>query len=75
MKIKLKVKTRAKQDRVERVAEGSYKVWVKAAPEKGKANEAVVKALSEHFGIARAGISIVSGYTSAAKTARIGVDS
>ena len=64
----MKVKAKARQERVEKVSEGQYKVWVKAAPEKGKANEAVVEALSECLGIPKSRIKIVSGQTSTQKT-------
>ena len=67
----MKVKARAKENRVERVAEGQYKVWVKAAPEKGKANEAVVAVLSGHLGVPKSQISVVSGMTSTQKTVQV----
>ena len=63
----MKVKARAKADRVECVADGQYKVWVKAVPEKGKANGAVIEALSEYLGAPKSGIVLVSGQTSSQK--------
>lgn len=71
MKICVRVKARAKQDRVEKIAEGQYKVWVKAVPERGKANEAVIKTLSEYLGLPRSQISLVSGQTSSQKILQI----
>lgn len=71
LKIRVKVKTRAKEDRVDRLAEGQYKVWVKAAPEKGRANEAVIEALSKHLGVPRSRILVVAGKTSTQKTVQI----
>ncbi len=64
MKIKVKVKARAKVERVEMVGDDLYKIWVKAVPENGKANEAVIKALSTYLGIPRSFVSILSGHTS-----------
>ena len=67
MKISVKVKARAKEDRVLKVVEGEYKVWVKTAPEKGRANEAVIAVLSEYFNIPKGRFSIVTGQTSSQK--------
>ena len=67
MKIQVKVKARAKQERVEKIAEGEYKVWVRAVPEKGKANEAVIEVLSEFLDAPKSSISLVSGQTSSQK--------
>lgn len=39
------------------------KVLVTAAPEKGKANEALIKLLSEYFDIPKGVISIIRGET------------
>ena len=68
MKISVKVKARSKSQKVERAADGSYKVWVKAVPERGKANEAVIEALSGYFDVPRRFITIVSGHASSTKT-------
>ena len=67
MKISVKVKARARQEKVEKVSEGQYKVWVKAAAEKGKANQDVIKALSEHLKVPKSRIAIVSGHASSQK--------
>ncbi|HTC90757.1 MAG TPA: DUF167 domain-containing protein [Bryobacteraceae bacterium] len=52
--------------------DGTWKVKVAAAPEKGKANRALVAFLAEHLGVAKSRIKIVSGETSQLK--RIQVD-
>lgn len=67
MKISVKVKARARQRRVEKVSENEYKVWVKAVPEKGKANEEVMEALSDHLKVPKSHIRLVAGQTSANK--------
>ena len=71
MKIKIKVKARSKVERVEETGAGLYKVWVKAVPENGKANDAVIHALSEYFDVPKRLVSIVSGHTSCNKTIMI----
>jgi uncharacterized protein (TIGR00251 family) len=52
--------------------DGTWKIKVAAAPEKGKANRALVEFLAEHLGVAKSRIRIVSGETSQLK--RIQVD-
>ena len=50
-----------------------YKVWVKEMPVAGKANEAILRALAEYFGVARAQVRLVSGQTSKQKIFEIDV--
>ena len=71
MRISVKVKTKARQGKVERVSEGQFKVWVKAAPEKGRANKAVIEAMSGYLDVPKSRIEIVSGETSTQKTLEI----
>lgn len=52
--------------------DGTWKVKVAAAPEKGKANRALLGFLAEHLGVAKSRVRIVSGETSQIK--RIQVD-
>jgi hypothetical protein len=55
-------------ERVDEQADGSLVVWVKAKAEKGKANIAVVKLLSKHFG---GRVRIISGITSRQKIVEV----
>jgi len=52
--------------------DGTWKVKVAAAPEKGKANRALCEFLAEKLGVAKSHVHIVSGETSQLK--RIHVD-
>ena len=52
--------------------DGTWKVKVAAAPEKGKANRALCEFLAEKLGVAKSKVRIVSGETSHLK--RIHVD-
>ena len=52
--------------------DGTWKVKLAVAPEKGKANRALVEFLAGRFGVAKSRIRIVSGETSQLK--RIHVD-
>jgi uncharacterized protein YggU (UPF0235/DUF167 family) len=47
---------------VGRYGEG-WKIAVAAAPERGRANEAVVELLADALGLARRDVSVVSGHT------------
>ena len=53
----------------------AWKVRVTAAPENGRANDAVVRLLADALGVARADVTIVSGHGSRDKTVELaGVD-
>jgi len=67
MMIEVKVKLRTKKAEVVEVGEGVFEVSVIALPDKGKANQAVIKALAEHFGVASSLIEIIRGHTSRKK--------
>jgi len=67
MKITVKVKTKAKEQRVEKVAENVFAVWVKEPAQKGKANSAVIKAVAKHFKTPQSNVQIASGLSSRQK--------
>ena len=62
VKIQVKVIANAKKESVEE-KDGVYVVRVNAIPEKGKANEAVIKLLAKHFKVAKSQVKIVRGMT------------
>jgi hypothetical protein len=53
------------------LADGSVKLKIAAVPEKGKANEALVRFLAREFSVPRAQIEILAGASSHAKLVRI----
>jgi uncharacterized protein (TIGR00251 family) len=53
--------------------DGALKVSVTQAPEKGKANKAIVKVLAKQLGLRKSHISLISGETSSQK--RFSIDS
>jgi uncharacterized protein (TIGR00251 family) len=71
MRIYVKVIPRAGKNEVVKISEEQYKVKVTAAPEKGKANEAVVKLLAEYFNVPKSLINIVGGRTARTKIINI----
>ncbi|MGC9610927.1 MAG: DUF167 domain-containing protein [Minisyncoccia bacterium] len=67
MKIFVFVKTKARQEKVEKVDETHYKVWVTEPPVDGKANKAVISVLSDFFSVSKINITLLSGATSKEK--------
>lgn len=53
------------------MSDGTVKIRVAAAPEKGKANEALCEFLAGHYKVPRSRVDIVSGHTGALKLVRI----
>jgi uncharacterized protein len=49
-----------------------YKASVTAVPEKGKANQAVIELLADHFGVTKSAITILRGKSAKKKLIRIG---
>jgi uncharacterized protein (TIGR00251 family) len=62
--LSLRVQPKAARDCLRGVRNGALKLAVRAAPEKGKANQAVVEFLASTLGIAKSRIQVVSGATS-----------
>jgi len=72
MEVNVRVVTRAsKNEIVGEMADGSLKVRLTAAPVDGKANDALIKILSDHFKTAKSKIKIVRGLTSKNKVVEI----
>ena len=71
MKIFVKVKPKAKEEKVEKIDDINFRVQVTQPPEKGKANMAVVKALAGYFNVNRSNVQIVSGSSSKLKVIKI----
>ncbi len=71
MKIAVRVKPNAKTVSVEKTAENAYIVRVKAPAKEGKANEAVVEALSEYFARPKSRITILLGQAGKNKVVEI----
>ncbi len=71
MKIFIRVKPLAKYEKVERVNESNFNVFVNEPAKEGRANEAVTKVLAEYFGISKSGVRIISGEKSRQKIIEI----
>ncbi len=70
--MRISIKVMPKSSREEVVEEdGAIKVYVKAAPDKGKANKAVIDLIAEHYGVRKADVTIVSGETARKKIVEV----
>jgi len=69
-RLRLRVKPGARQNAVLGVHDGALKVGVTAAPEKGKANRAVLGVLAEALDLAPSALEILSGHASQDKSVR-----
>jgi uncharacterized protein (TIGR00251 family) len=68
--LRISVKVIPKSSRTEVVevqADGTLRVKVAAAPEKGRANAALCEFLADEFGVARSKVEVIAGHTSARK--------
>jgi uncharacterized protein (TIGR00251 family) len=71
MKFLIKIKPGAKVERVKRLDESHLEVWVKEKPEKRKANERLIKIISDYFKIPKSSILLVAGFKSREKVVEI----
>ena len=70
MRIKVKVKPSAKQNKIEE-RDGIYFIWVKEKAEKGKANKKLIELLSEYFKVPKSNVEIKTGERSRNKIIEI----
>jgi len=64
------VSVKLKKDFIE-VDGDKITVGVKASPEKGKANEEVIKKIAKHFGVPKSSVRIISGAVSRKKIVEV----
>ena len=67
MKIFVKAKPRSKEERVEKIDDTHFVVFVKEPPIQGRANTAITKALAEYFGVSVPSVRFVFGFSSREK--------
>ena len=73
MRLLVKVKANAKEERVERLEAGGWLISVKARATEGRANAAVVDCLSRYLDIAKSRITIIKGHKSRNKVIEVEV--
>ena len=67
MRIRVRVVPRAKKSGIEPLPDGSLRVRVSAPAEGGRANEAVIDALADHFHVPKRAVTIRQGLTTRSK--------
>jgi uncharacterized protein YggU (UPF0235/DUF167 family) len=71
VRLRLRVKPGGHADRLVGPFDGALKVEVRAAPERGRANDAVVRLLARRLGVGRSDVEVVAGLTSQDKVVSI----
>ncbi len=71
MKIFVKAKPKSRFEKVEKLGETNFIVFVKETPIKGRANEAICRVLAEYFKVPPSRVVIKAGHTSKNKIIEI----
>lgn len=71
MKYTIKVIPKSSQNQIIEQKDDFLKIKLKAIPEKGKANDELIKFLSKHFKIPKSNINIIKGQTNKNKIIEI----
>ena len=71
MRLRIRVKPGAREEKVSREPDGSLLVCVTARAQEGKANEAVVKAVAKALHVPKSRVRIVSGLASRTKVLEV----
>lgn len=69
--LRIKVKSLSNKNKIVKMEDGTFKIWIKSAPEKGKANKELQKYLKKITGIK---VEIISGLTSENKVIEFGIE-
>lgn len=75
MRITVLAKTKSREEKIEKVDEWTYRVWVKEPPVKGRANDAIIAILADYFNTISLNIRIISGLSAKTKIIEILSDS
>lgn len=71
MHLTIKVTPKAKLNKIIQNDTNSYHIYTTAPPDKGKANQAVIKLLAKHLNLPKSKITITKGETSRQKIIQI----
>jgi uncharacterized protein (TIGR00251 family) len=69
--LQVKVTPKAKRERIVGWENGLLKVHVSAPPEKGEANDRLLRVLADRLGLAKSHLTLITGHTSRQKTVLI----
>jgi len=67
MRVDVSAKPSSSQEKIEKIGEKSFKVWVKEPPIRGMANAAISKVIADYFSVSTVNIRLVSGFSSRQK--------
>ena len=67
MKLRAKVKPGSRRESIERAADGSLIVKVRAPAQEGRANDAAIAVIAEFHGLPRSAVRLISGARSRSK--------
>jgi uncharacterized protein (TIGR00251 family) len=70
VKIRVNVKPNSKTEEVSQEGD-SFIVKVKEPPREGRANQAIIKLLAEHFGVPQSQVRLLSGFRSRNKVVEV----
>ncbi len=71
MKITVRAKPSAREEKIDKISETEFKILVKEPAKEGRANWAIERALAKHFGVAISRVRMISGQTSRIKVVEI----
>lgn len=71
MKISVRVKPNAKVEKIEKIGENNFLLWVKEKPQEGKANQAVIRVLAKYFDVSKSEVILLKGQTAREKVFEI----
>jgi hypothetical protein len=71
VKVSVRVKANAKENKVEETGRNQFSVRVKAAAKEGKANKELIEVLAEHFKVPKSCVTIITGLKSNRKIVEI----
>lgn len=71
MRVKVKVVPRAKKERVDRLPDGSLKIYINEPAIEGRANKKLIEVLTGYFRVKKSNIAIILGEMSRDKVVEI----
>ena len=72
LRISVTVKPQAKRQEVKKAPDGTYLASVHAPAREGKANQALIELLADHFSVPKSSVWIIQGHTGRRKLVEIG---
>ena len=73
MRINVKAKPLSSVEKVEKVGQNSFEVWVKEPPVKGLANMAIANALAKYFDVSHTKVRLASRFSSKNKIFEVSI--